>query len=69
METTKFELDASERGWRCSSCGLLIDAIGRAIFGNEPWTVTARSTSWIENKPDYNFCPKCGRKVERDCHG
>lgn len=59
----KFELDASEKGWRCSGCGLRVDAIGRPIFGHEIWVITSRGTAWIENKPEFNFCPKCGKKV------
>lgn len=63
----EFELNASEKGWTCTGCGLLIDCIGRPVFGAEMWTVQTRSNNWIENRPEFNFCPKCGKKV-RDRH-
>ena len=58
-----FELDAGEKGWRCSGCGLRVDVIGRPIFGTEIWVITSNGIAWIENRPKYNFCPKCGKKV------
>ena len=64
MEYTKFELNASEKGWRCKECGLLIDCIGRPLFGNEPWIIQTSSINWIENRPEWNFCPKCGRPAK-----
>ena len=68
MEYTKLELDASKKGWRCAECGLLIDAIGRPIFGNETWTFETKSISWIENKPEWNYCPKCGKPIKEGDH-
>ena len=59
----KFELDAGEKGWRCSGCGLRVDSIGRPIFGQEAWEIISKNTTWIENKPCFIFCPKCGKKV------
>lgn len=63
MEYAKLELDASAKGWRCSECGLLIDSIGRPIFGNELWTIETKSIHWIENKPEFSYCPKCGKPI------
>ena len=58
-----FELDAAQKGWRCSGCGLRVDAIGRPIFGKEMFIVTAKGTAWIENRPIFVYCPQCGKKV------
>ena len=68
MEFTKFELDASIKGWRCAECGLIVDCLGRPIFGNEMFTVQTRSINWIENKPEFNYCPKCGRPIKDGDH-
>ena len=65
----KLELDASKKGWRCSSCGLFVDSIGRPIFGHEPWTIQMKTNTWLENKPAYRFCPGCGEPIERSKHG
>ena len=64
METVKLELNASKHGWNCSGCGLFTDAIGRPIFGKEIWTISSNGIAWIENKPKYEFCPKCGKPVK-----
>ena len=63
MEYTKFELDASKKGWRCSECGLFVDAIGRAVFGQQPFEIKMHTNSWLENRPEFLFCPNCGRPV------
>ena len=68
-EYVTFELNASEHGWNCSGCGLRIDALGRPIFGNEVWTITSKGTAWIENKPMFLYCPRCGKPVKGDKHG
>lgn len=60
MEYAELELDATIKGWRCSNCSLLVDCIGRPIFGNEVWFIQTKSINWIENKPRFLFCPKCG---------
>ena len=66
----KLELDASRKGWRCSDCGLSFDAIGRPIFGDEPWVIKPRTNSWLENRPRIKFCPGCGAPIrERDSSG
>jgi len=64
LECVNLELDATNKGWRCSGCGLLIDCIGRPLFGSENITVRSKSIHWIENKPQYKFCPKCGKPVK-----
>ena len=65
METVKLELNASRHGWNCTGCGLFSDALGRPIFGEEIWVITSKGVAWLENKPKYIFCPKCGKKVEK----
>ncbi len=65
MDTVELELDAGNQGWKCSGCGLMIDCIGRPIVGNPTWVVSTTSASWIENKPQWNFCPSCGKKVKK----
>lgn len=67
-EYVDMELNASEKGWNCSSCGLFTDCIGRPLFGKEAWKITADNSSWIENKPKYVFCPNCGKPVRRENH-
>lgn len=62
----KLELDAANKGWRCSECGLPYDCIGRPIFGEEPWVITAKSNNWIENKPQNKYCANCGARLERN---
>ena len=64
MEYVKLELDASERGWRCSGCNMLVDSIGRPVMGELPWLVISRRNSWIESKPAWKFCPNCGKPFE-----
>jgi len=64
-EKVNFELDAGNNGWRCSGCGLLIDAIGRPLLGNETWVIQSKGIAWIENKPEWNYCPKCGKAVDK----
>lgn len=59
----RLELDAAQKGWRCSGCGLLSDVLGRPIFGGEAWTIQTKSINWLENRPKYKFCPKCGKPV------
>ena len=62
-EYVSLELNASEKGWNCSFCGLFTDCAGRPIFGNEAWVIVANTSHWIENKPEYKFCPGCGKPV------
>ena len=64
MDYAKLELNASKHGWNCSECGLFIDVIGRPIFGKEIWQITSTGTAWIENRPDFCYCPKCGKPIE-----
>ena len=64
MEYAKLELDASKKGWRCSKCGLPVDCIGRPIFGDEVWIIQTKSINWIENKPEFRYCPGCGSPFE-----
>jgi len=64
VEYVELELDASRKGWRCSGCGLQIDCIGRPIFGDAPWSIKPKTNTWIENKPKFVYCPKCGEKVK-----
>jgi len=66
----KLELDAANKGWRCSECGLPFDALGRPIFGHEAWSVVPHTNSWLENKPEIKYCPSCGAPIkERDSDG
>lgn len=65
-DKVKLELDIGHNGWKCSGCGLRIDAIGRPIFNKEIWKISCTSTTWIENKPMFKFCPKCGKEVENN---
>lgn len=60
------ELDASRHGWCCSGCKLFSDSLGRPVFGTEIWSITSKGTAWLENKPNYIFCPKCGKKVRKN---
>ena len=69
MDYVEFELNASKHGWNCSGCGLFIDCIGRPIFGKEIWAITSNGATWIENKPRFNYCPKCGMPVKGDQYG
>lgn len=69
MDYIEFELNASEKGWNCSGCGLFVDPLGRPIFGNEVWVISSKGTAWLENKPQFLFCPKCGKPVRRDQYG
>lgn len=64
MEYARLELDATIKGWRCSECGLIVDCIGRPIFGNEAWIIQTKSINWIENKPKFLYCPKCGKPIK-----
>lgn len=66
MEYAVLELDTSSKGWRCSECGLFSDALGRPIFGSERWSFKTTSLYWLENKPNYRFCPGCGKPIRRD---
>ena len=68
MEYAELELNASKHGWNCSNCKLFIDAIGRPIFGNEVWVITSKGTAWVENKPKFKFCPKCGLPIRSGNH-
>ena len=63
MDKVEYELNASDKGWNCSNCGLFVDCIGRPIFGSEMLVITSKGTAWIENKPKYKFCPQCGKPV------
>ena len=65
MDYAKLELDASQKGWRCSYCSLFIDCTGRPIFGDELWTIQTTSIHWIENRPSFNYCPCCGMPFEK----
>jgi hypothetical protein len=65
MDYVELELNASEHGWTCSGCGLFIDAMGRPVFGHELWKITSTGKSWIENKPEFVYCPKCGKPFKR----
>lgn len=67
-EYVEFELNASKKGWNCSSCSLFVDCIGRPVFGKEAWKITAETSSWIENKPKFKFCPGCGLPVGGENH-
>lgn len=60
----KLELDAARKGWVCSQCKLFTDALGRPIFGGEMWTIKTNSIHYLENKPEYKFCPGCGEPIE-----
>jgi hypothetical protein len=64
----KLELDASRNGWVCSGCGLFTDCVGRPHFGQEVWFVKCKTISWIENKPEYVYCPRCGKLIGGDSH-
>ena len=64
----KLELNASEKGWNCSGCGLFTDCVGRPCFGDEAWMVITNSKTWLENKPKYKFCPGCGKPIKGDNH-
>ena len=66
METVQFELDGTNKGWRCSGCGLLVDSIGRPLFGNETWIIKTKSINWVENEPQFKFCPSCGKRVKQN---
>ena len=69
-EYAKLELDASNHGWKCSECGLSVDSIGRPLFGSEVWVIYSKGTAWIENRPKFNYCPKCGKPFEGgETHG
>ena len=63
------ELNASKQGWICSGCGLFTDSVGRPQFGHESWTISCKTISWIENKPQYRYCPGCGKPLRRDDRG
>lgn len=62
----KLELNASKKGWNCSECGLFTDCVGRPLFGNEAWIFETKSNNWLENKPNYKYCPGCGRPLGGD---
>lgn len=62
MNRAILELDAANKCWRCSECGLVYDCIGRPIFGNESWTIKPRSNSWLENRPQNKYCANCGMR-------
>lgn len=64
-EYVKFELDAGNNGWKCSGCSLRVDCIGRPIFGKQVWVVSSSGVSWFENYPKFNYCPNCGKPVEK----
>lgn len=64
MDYVKLELDASQKGWRCSGCGIQIDSIGRPVMGELPWLVITRRNNWIDSKPNWKFCPSCGKPIE-----
>lgn len=69
MDYAKLELDASRKGWVCSECGLFSDCLGRPIFNNTLWFIETKSMNWLENKPSYSFCPKCGKPIRRNEDG
>ena len=62
----KLELDAANKGWRCSDCRLPFDCIGRPIFGGEAWMIKTTSINWLENKPRIKYCPNCGKPIESE---
>ena len=61
----ELELFITQKGWRCSGCGLYYDATGRPRFGNEHWYVETDSVYWTENEPQCIYCPKCGKRIKR----
>ena len=63
-DCVRLELDAANKGWRCSGCGLFSDFLGRPLFGGENLVIKTKSIGWLQNRPKYKFCPGCGKPLK-----